>query len=306
MDKVGVFLCTGCEIGEGLDCDALEDVAKEAGAKHFAQHPCLCSAEGVATIQKTIADGAVNGVLIAACSHRFKTDAFRFDPYQAVTQRCGLREQVVWSHPAAKKGDADDDTQQLAADLVRMWTVRLTKEQLPKKLEVALERSVLVVGGGLTGLTAASTATRLGHKAILDHIGDAAFDKLFSEPRMLAFFRWEIEDSDFKDVKRLANKPMPLVPGSHYYYKNPDASDENSAFGGENVIYLGEGKFYAHGCVGDDGTYIIDEQDLMRTLSALRRPGADKAPYRIDMEMHMDGLAVSKLAVPGGVDRGQG
>jgi protein-glutamine gamma-glutamyltransferase len=144
------------------------------------------------------------------------------------------------------------------------------------------------------------------HKAILDHIGDAAFDKLFSEPRMLAFFRWEVEDSDFKDVKRLTHKPMPLVPGSHYYYKNPDASDENSAFGGENVIYLGEGKFYAHGCVGDDGTYIIDEQDLMRTLSALRRPGADKAPYRIDMEMHMDGLAVSKLAVPGGVDRGQG
>ncbi|MFH1809672.1 MAG: hypothetical protein ABIJ09_13075 [Pseudomonadota bacterium] len=156
------------------------------------------------------------------------------------------------------------------------------------------------------GFECATAMMVIYHKAILDHIGDAAFDKLFSEPRMLAFFRWDIEDSDFKDVKRLTMKPMPLVPGSHYYYKNPDASDANSAFGGENVIYLGDGKYYAHGCVGDEGTYIIDEKDLMRTLSALRRPGATAMPFRIDMEMHMDGLAVSTLAVPGGVSRGQG
>ncbi|MFH1810476.1 MAG: hydrogenase iron-sulfur subunit [Pseudomonadota bacterium] len=175
MDKVGVFLCTGCEIGDCLDCDALEGVATEAGAKHFAQHACLCSDEGVATIKSAIDDGTVDGVIIAACSQRFKTEVFRFDPYKAVTQRCGLREQVTWSHPAAKKGDEEDDTQQLAADLVRMWTVRVTKEQLPKKLDLQLEHTVLVVGGGLTGLTAAKAATGLGHKVILvdkaDHLG---------------------------------------------------------------------------------------------------------------------------------------
>jgi protein-glutamine gamma-glutamyltransferase len=136
------------------------------------------------------------------------------------------------------------------------------------------------------------------HKAILDHVGADAFDQMFTEPRNLAFFRWSIEDDDYSDIKKLKMKPMPLHPGSHYYFKNPDASAENSAFGGENVIYLGDGKYYAHGIHGADGTYIVTEQEITHTLAALRRRGATEKPYRVDMEMHLDGLALSKKAVP--------
>ena len=32
MDKVGVFLCTGCETGTSLKTDALEGLAKKSGA----------------------------------------------------------------------------------------------------------------------------------------------------------------------------------------------------------------------------------------------------------------------------------
>ncbi len=136
------------------------------------------------------------------------------------------------------------------------------------------------------------------HKAILDHIGDEAFDRLFSEPRNLKFFRWQVEDSDFTEVKRLAHRPSKLMPGSHYYYKNPDASEANSAFGGENVIYLGDGKFYAHGIRGASGTFEVTEKEILDCLRGLRRPDATTEPYRIDMEMHLDGLALSKKAVP--------
>ena len=141
------------------------------------------------------------------------------------------------------------------------------------------------------------------HKAILDHIGAEKFDAAFTDPKMLAFFRWDIEDSDFTDTKKLVEDPslsgLPPVPGSHYYFANPDASDENSAFRGENVIYLGDNKYYAHGVVGASGGYIVTEEELMATLSALRKPGSKKKPYRVAMEMHLDGLAVSKIAVPG-------
>ena len=136
------------------------------------------------------------------------------------------------------------------------------------------------------------------HKAILDHIGDEAFDRLFSEPRNLKFFRWQVEDSDFTEVKRLAHRPSKLMPGSHYYYKNPDASEENSAFGGENVIYLGDGTFYAHGIRGASGTFEVTEKEILDCLRRLRRAEATTEPYRIDMEMHLDGLALSKKAVP--------
>lgn len=151
--------------------------------------------------------------------------------------------------------------------------------------------------GRAYGFECATAMMVIYHKAILEHVGAEAFDALFTEPRMMSFFRWSIEDDDFADVKTLLHKPTPLRPGSHYYYENVDASPENSAFRGENVIYLGEGKFYAHGVVGASGQYIVTEQELVRSLSSLRRAGATKAPRRIDMEMHLDGLALSKKAV---------
>lgn len=151
------------------------------------------------------------------------------------------------------------------------------------------------------GFECATAMMVIYHKAILDHVGDDAFDAMFTEPRHLAFFRWSIEDDDFLDVKKLVHKPTPLMPGSHYYYTNPDASAENSAFGGENVLYLGDGQFYAHGIVGSSGTYLVTEQDIMDTLSALRRPGATTKPSRVAMAMWLDGYALSKKAFPDGI-----
>jgi len=151
------------------------------------------------------------------------------------------------------------------------------------------------------GFECATAMMVIYHKAILDHVGDEAFDAMFTEPKNLAFFRWSIEDDDFLDVKKLVHKPTPLMPGSHYYYTNPDASPENSAFGGENVLYLGEGQFYAHGIVGSSGTYLVTEQDIMDTLSALRRPGSTTKPSRVAMAMWLDGYALSKKAFPDGI-----
>ena len=156
--------------------------------------------------------------------------------------------------------------------------------------------------GDQYGFECATAMMVIYHKAILDHIGDEAFDRLFTEPRHLKFFRWSIEDDDFIDVKRLAHVPSKLKPGSHYYYKNPGADPKNSAWGGENVIYLGDGEFYAHGIRGASGTFVVTEQEILDTLRGLRTPGSTKEPHRIDMEMHLDGLALSIKAVPDPLD----
>ncbi|MDP2339955.1 MAG: hypothetical protein Q8O67_03270 [Deltaproteobacteria bacterium] len=155
--------------------------------------------------------------------------------------------------------------------------------------------------GNKYGFECATAMMVIYHKAILDHVGDAAFDKMFSEPKNLAFFRWEIEDQDYVDVKKLVHKPMPLSPGSHYYYENPAASTENSAFGGENVMYLGDGQFYAHGIIGASGSYLVTEKEIVATLSSLREAGATAKPKRVNMAMWLDGYALSKKAFPHGV-----
>jgi quinone-modifying oxidoreductase subunit QmoB len=52
MDKkYGVYICTGCGIGDALDIKALCDVAEEEGFP-VKTHPFLCGQEGVDIIKK--------------------------------------------------------------------------------------------------------------------------------------------------------------------------------------------------------------------------------------------------------------
>jgi len=160
--KVGVYLCGGCGIGEALNLARLEKVAqREAKAALVKTHPFLCSPEGVQLIRDDLAAGAIDGVVIAACSPRMKTEAFQFDPRQ-VLERVNLREHVVWSHPPK-----DEDTQALAEDYVRMGVVKAQKAEPPEPLAEEIARAVLVVGGGLTGLTAALEAAEAGYEVVL-------------------------------------------------------------------------------------------------------------------------------------------
>jgi quinone-modifying oxidoreductase subunit QmoB len=162
MERVGVFLCTGCDIGASLKIDGLEGLAKSSGAAQFAAHPCLCAPEGVATVRAAVDGGTVNGLVIAACSARHKQQEFRFDPTKVAVERVSLREQVTWTHPPGH-----EDTQMLAEDMLRMGIVRATKMQLAKPLTESIEQTVLVVGGGLAGLTTARAAAGMGHSVVL-------------------------------------------------------------------------------------------------------------------------------------------
>jgi quinone-modifying oxidoreductase subunit QmoB len=162
VERIGIFLCTGCGIGDALNVDALGAIARERQAASVTIHPCLCAPEGVATIRSALTSGEMDGALIAACSPRARAAEFQFDPTQAVLERVSLREQVVWSHPPK-----EEDTQLLAEDLLRMGVARLAKMTAPKPLLESIQKSVLVVGGGLAGLEAAYAAAAAGHPVVL-------------------------------------------------------------------------------------------------------------------------------------------
>ena len=162
--KIGVFLCSGCGIGDALDLEDLTTVAGEAGDNGAAvckTHPCLCNDEGVALINETIAGDELNRVCVAACSGRVMTEAFDFGPEMHV-DRTPLREQVVWvSKPN------DEDTQMLAQDYVRMAVAKLEHSEAPIAEILDTDKTVMVVGGGVTGLTAAKAAADAGYDVVL-------------------------------------------------------------------------------------------------------------------------------------------
>ena len=164
MDKkIAVYICTGCGIGEALDVDQLSTLAtSECSAAVCKNHASLCSPEGVQMIKDDIAGEGVNILIIGACSQRVMYDVFNFEG--TILDRVNLREQIVWTHPAK-----DEDTQMMAEDYLRMSGARM-KAMLPPeafKPEQELSRDILVVGGGVTGMTAALEAAKAGYNAVL-------------------------------------------------------------------------------------------------------------------------------------------
>ncbi|HET8578243.1 MAG TPA: FAD-dependent oxidoreductase [Methylomirabilota bacterium] len=156
--KTGVYVCSGCGIGGALNAQKLLDLAAAAGGP-VRSSPAFCL-EDARLIRADVEQEGVDGVVIAACSPRVNTDVFRFP--SAFVERVNIREQVAWSHPPNL-----EETQSLAEDYLRMGIVRAQKATPPTPYTEANERTVLVVGGGAAGVSAAISAARSGFAVVL-------------------------------------------------------------------------------------------------------------------------------------------
>jgi len=181
MDKkYGVYICEGCGIGDALDIEALCGVAEDEGLA-TKSHPILCGKEGLELLQSDIDEKGVNTLILCACSRRVNYDIFKFE--SCIVDRVNLREQVVWSHPrsefpALTEDQIDDEInfdrlQMLAEDYLKMGMARVEKVDLlePHLLET-LSRKILVIGGGITGISAALDAAKTGYEVTIVEKGD--------------------------------------------------------------------------------------------------------------------------------------
>jgi len=163
--KIGAYICQGCGIGERLDTKQLANVAQKEGKAHLVrEHEFLCNAQGVAMIQADIEKEGVNHVVIAACSRRAKAETFNFD--NVAISRANLREGVIWCQPA--DADKQEVVQEMADDYVRMACAETKKLQVPTaNPNRGSNKRILVVGGGISGLTAATEASKTGYDVLL-------------------------------------------------------------------------------------------------------------------------------------------
>jgi quinone-modifying oxidoreductase subunit QmoB len=230
--KYGVYICGGCSISEGLDLEKLSGVAtKEYKVPICRTHPVMCGEEGVAMIKKDMESEGVNSIIIAACSNRVKYDVFDFGP-DNIVERANIREQVVWSHDWTKQVEVktkdaegkeevkaetrpNEDTQMLAEDYLRMGIVKAQKTALPEPhIPEMIERNILVIGGGITGLSAALEIANTGYGVTIvekaQELGGYA-SKLRKQIPMKAPYR-ELESTIVQDkIKEVINNPKITV-----------------------------------------------------------------------------------------------
>ncbi len=157
--KFAGYVCTGCGIGDRLDAGQLETTATRDGKMQSCkQHEMLCSKEGVDMIKADIAEGATH-IMIAACSRRAKVEAFNFT--DVAMSRANLREGVIWSRP--DEDEHQETTQEMADDYIRMACAEVKFMTQPSNSdEQESIKQLLIVGGGVTGMTAAIEAAAAG------------------------------------------------------------------------------------------------------------------------------------------------
>jgi quinone-modifying oxidoreductase subunit QmoB len=161
--KKAVYVCSGCGIGDALNIDQLMNIATEEYSVPICRsHATLCSQEGAAMIKEDIAKEGANTLVIAACSPRVMYDVFNFE--DCIVDRVNLREQVAWCQKPA-----EEDTQMMAEDYLRMGLAKVEAMELPVpfKPEQEISKDILVVGGGLAGMTAAMEASKAGYQVVL-------------------------------------------------------------------------------------------------------------------------------------------
>ncbi len=161
-DNIGLYICTGCSIGKSIDTEKLAEIAKsDFNISACIKNQSLCNKDIIIQIIKDVEEKVLNKVVIAACSPRVKTKDFAFD--NILVERVNLREQVVWPHPAN-----NEDTQMLAEDMLRMGLAKVKSIAIPKPyIQDETSTSIMVVGGGITGITAAIEGAKADYEIVL-------------------------------------------------------------------------------------------------------------------------------------------
>lgn len=160
----GVLFCDcGGELSRVIDFVHLEDFAsKLQGVKLVKRHSFLCGEEGKSEINTFIQAGAER-IVIAACSPKLYEVHFRnhlmdggLNPY--CLEMANLREQCAWPHTGDPQGANEKARRLVAAAVGRARKVAPIGEK-----EFQINKSVLVIGGGVAGLQAAIDVADFGY-----------------------------------------------------------------------------------------------------------------------------------------------
>ncbi|OIN98890.1 MAG: heterodisulfide reductase subunit A [Desulfovibrionaceae bacterium CG1_02_65_16] len=298
-EKLGVYICSGCDIGTSLNVDELVDYAKKgklAGITPVVKKSAvLCSPEGKAEIEADIKEHGLDGVVLCACSPRVKWDIFQFGAVQV--ERVNLREQCVWSYK--EDPSVPNQLPLMAKDYIRMGMMKLSKSRIPTPDLPETFKTIMVLGGGFTGLNAALEAAKMGKDVVLvekaAQLGGKAATMYKSFPLSAPYTTAEdtgiaglIEAVNANPkIKVLVNAELKLLEGAPgLYTATVDAGGEQKLDIGAVVLATGwvpgDKSFLAPMGYGSIKNVITaSEFEAMVKAGEIKRPSDGKAPASV-------------------------
>ena len=167
--RIGVFICEcGFNIGGVINVKNLAKYAAklpQVAISEVAGHGC--STDSMKHIQSAIKEQKLNRIVIGGCSSRTHEAKFQNTIRNAglnkyLLEIANIRDQDTWVHR-----DHPDQATAKAEDLIRMAIAGVAKRRpLPDYL-LPMNKNILVVGGGVSGMNAALNLATNGFKVYL-------------------------------------------------------------------------------------------------------------------------------------------
>jgi len=167
--RIGVFVCNcGINIGGIADVPAITEYAAGLPQVVYAEENLFsCSQDTQDKMVDIIRKQKLNRIVVAACTPRTHEPLFQETIRNAgvnayLFDMANIRNQCTWVH-SADKGAATAK----AKDLVRMAVARAALLEPIPDLAVAVDKTALIVGGGVAGMTAALSLADQGFPAVI-------------------------------------------------------------------------------------------------------------------------------------------
>ncbi len=167
--RIGVFICR-CypSIEAAVDTSAVSDFVRGLpGVVHVETVDYACLEEDLARIQEAIEAQNLNRVVVAACSNRTHESLFQrimrqsgLNPY--LLEMANIREHCAWPHIDNPAGATRS-----AKELIRLAVARSRLASPVRKQAIEPVRRALVIGGGVSGMTAALNVADAGYDVTL-------------------------------------------------------------------------------------------------------------------------------------------
>jgi len=155
--KIGVFVCRCHPSIDGtVDVDQVVSKAREFSNVVYSEDVGYgCFPEGIEKIKSAITSQNLNRVVVAGCSHRTHESLFQrivrevgLNPY--LMEMTNIREFCAWVHP-----NQPEKATRKALEMVRISAQRAYHLEQVHKSSIVPEKRTLIIGGGISGMTAA-------------------------------------------------------------------------------------------------------------------------------------------------------
>ncbi len=164
--KIGVFVChCGANISSIVNVTEVVNYVMTLPHVVYAKQQIFsCATNSAKEITDLAKEKGLNRVVIAACSPRTLEPLFRDTLKEAGLNQyyldmANIREHCSWVHAKQK-----ENATQKALDIVRMSVARAARLEPLEEFDLPVNKTALVIGGGIAGMTCAMSIAKQGHE----------------------------------------------------------------------------------------------------------------------------------------------